>query len=350
MRVLIFYTQAGGGHKTAANLLATHLKDHDIKLVDLGQKNIISRWTYGQLYVILTEKLTWIWVLLTLLWKTKIGQKGSRLLFRISHGNQIKQHIEDFKPDKIVSTYFFASSIACNVTNDTPTYYFVSEIFGAPSIWFDSNKVEYIVCSPKITKDALTHGISPNHIHEFSVFFKPLVENTIIKFDNLPLKQVLIVGGGASLPRGIRLIKLIRRSDLAWQFNIVTGKNKALARKLRRMTIDDPRFVVHEFIDYMPSLIDSADLVIAKAGPAIITEVLTAKKPLLLYHYIWEQEKPNMEYVVNNNLGLYQPNLKKLTRSLNNLESTNEWNTIEANVEEHNFENSIDEIAQFIVT
>jgi UDP-N-acetylglucosamine:LPS N-acetylglucosamine transferase len=350
MRVLIFYTQAGGGHKTAAYLLASHLEGHEVKLVDLGQKNILSRWTYGQLYVILTEKLTWIWVLLTLLWKTNIGQKGSRFIFRLSHTQEIRQSIQEFKPDKIVSTYFFAASTANNIAPNIPAYYFVSEIFGAPNIWFDSDKVDYIVCSPKITKDALIHGIEIERIHEFSVFFKPLGENKIIKFDNLPLKQALIVGGGASLPRGIRLIKLIRRSDLNWQFNIVTGKNKALARRLRRMTIDDPRFVVHEFIDYMPSLIDSADLVIAKAGPAIITEVLTAKKPLLLYHYIWEQEKPNMEYVVNNNLGLYQPNLKKLTRSLNNLESSKEWNSIEANVDEHNFDNSIDEIAKFIAT
>ena len=49
-------------------------------------------------------------------------------------------------------------------------------------------------------------------------------------------------------------------------------------------------------------------IVIAKSGPATILEVVALNKPLFLIHYIWEQEQGNMQYVVNNNLGIYEPN------------------------------------------
>ncbi len=350
MKILIFYTQAGGGHKNAAFLLASFLNQHEVKIVDLGNDNPITNWFYTDGYVLLTEKLTWLWALLTMFWKTRIGQFISKQVFKSNHRRTIKKEIDSFKPDKIVSTYFFSSSISNQYNPSIPAYYLVSEIFGAPVIWFDSNKVKYIVASQTIYQQGLDQGIFANNLIPFTEFFKPANSNLTFEIPNSNYdKKILIVGGGSSLPKGVELTKKLLNSQLNYQFYIVTGSNYRLKNRLKQLTSKDPRFIILGFVDYLPSLIKQVDVIISKAGPAIITEVLSAKKPIILYHYYWEQEKPNVEFIVNNNFGIYTPDLTKLVNGLPTILMSTKWQQCITNAKEHKFENSIKKIAQYIV-
>ncbi|MGL4758802.1 MAG: glycosyltransferase, partial [Patescibacteria group bacterium] len=142
-------------------------------------------------------------------------------------------------------------------------------------------------------------------------------------FLNPNRKTILIIGGGSSLPKGTSLVKQLMESELDYNFVVVTGQNQSLKTSLINITKNDSRFYILGFIDYVPELIKRSALVVSKAGPAIIIETLMAKKPILIYHYIWEQELPNLQYVLENNLGYYQPNLKKIPQEINNILSKN---------------------------
>ena len=50
-----------------------------------------------------------------------------------------------------------------------------------------------------------------------------------------------------------------------------------------------------------------ADVVVAKAGPAVVMEALVLHKPLVITHYIWKQEKGNVDFVLRQGVGLYEP-------------------------------------------
>jgi 1,2-diacylglycerol 3-beta-galactosyltransferase len=57
----------------------------------------------------------------------------------------------------------------------------------------------------------------------------------------------------------------------------------------------------------MPVLMAAADILVSKAGPATITEACIAGLPVILYDAIPGQETGNVDYVVQNQIGIYAP-------------------------------------------
>ena len=57
----------------------------------------------------------------------------------------------------------------------------------------------------------------------------------------------------------------------------------------------------------MPQLMDGADIIVTKAGPATITEAAIAVLPMILMDAIPGQEDGNVEYVIANNAGAWAP-------------------------------------------
>ena len=354
MKILIFYTKTGGGHQSAAKNLANHLTC-EYELIDLGEKNSWTRFIYSDLYVILTERLFPIWALCTLIWRTRTGRYLTKKFFDLEFRNYIKSYIQESKPTIVVSTYFFASSIARSIQPDLKAFYLVSEIFGAPKIWFDDKQAQYLVASKEIANLGISLGIPNSNIHQFNKFYTPQKNiNTtsqapIAKQSNrtidgpTSIPNILIIGGGASLPNGVKLIKVLKSSNLQLTFTVITGRNTEMFNALTRLTNGDRRFTIKGFVDNVPELLTESSLVICKAGPGVIMEIINSKKPMLIYHYIWEQEKPNLDYVLQHNLGSYCPNLKLIPQEINSiLYSNKKYNTIDLEP------NSIIEIAKFV--
>jgi 1,2-diacylglycerol 3-beta-galactosyltransferase len=55
----------------------------------------------------------------------------------------------------------------------------------------------------------------------------------------------------------------------------------------------------------MPDLMAAADILVTKAGPATITEAFTAALPVILSDAIPGQEDGNVQFVIENEAGLY---------------------------------------------
>ena len=73
------------------------------------------------------------------------------------------------------------------------------------------------------------------------------------------------------------------------------------------------------FTDKLKSLMSLADIVITKGGPATILELVSQNKPMIISHYIWEQEKGNVEYVLENNYGWYEKKPKRVRQLVEKL-------------------------------
>ena len=61
---------------------------------------------------------------------------------------------------------------------------------------------------------------------------------------------------------------------------------------------------------------NEADLVITKAGPGIIMEAAALKKTIIVTRWVVLQEKGNVNFVLENRLGLYDPKGKNLVSSI----------------------------------
>src|SRR4029077_17302719 len=97
----------------------------------------------------------------------------------------------------------------------------------------------------------------------------------------------------------------LARSPLDIQVLAVCGRNAALAERIR----EDNHAGVHVFgfVDNMPELLLSSDLLATRAGPGMIAEGLACGCPLLLTGYLPGQEEGNMKEVVGRQLGHFVP-------------------------------------------
>ena len=69
---------------------------------------------------------------------------------------------------------------------------------------------------------------------------------------------------------------------------------------------------IYGFVNDMPRLMSAADVLVSKAGPATICEACIAGLPMILYDAIPGQETGNVEYVVDNDAGVFAPSPREV--------------------------------------
>ena len=92
--------------------------------------------------------------------------------------------------------------------------------------------------------------------------------------------------------------------------------NRALQNKIEKIVEQYPEKTtkVFDYVNFMYELISISDYVITKGGPATIFEILLMGKIPIINTYMWEQEKGNVQFVVNNGIGFYEPINTKLAK------------------------------------
>jgi hypothetical protein len=79
-------------------------------------------------------------------------------------------------------------------------------------------------------------------------------------------------------------------------------------------------------------------------------EVLLMGKVPVINNYIWEQEKGNMEFVCQSNMGILEKNIDKVPDVLNKLIKDNElYNFISNNIKRASIKNGVVPVSQYIL-
>ena len=99
----------------------------------------------------------------------------------------------------------------------------------------------------------------------------------------------------------------------------------------------------------MPELMNIADCVISKSGPATIMETLSLQKPLILCSYVRGQELGNMLFVKLNKVGYYLPSSYNAVVKTEEILS-NSMEEIQENIKKLNIKNGVEDIARFVMT
>jgi len=130
---------------------------------------------------------------------------------------------------------------------------------------------------------------------------------------------VLLVGGGDGLGP---LFDTARALDAALpidgpppQLVVVTGRNAALRERLRAQPWRLP-VRVEGFVNNMPEWMAAADVLVTKAGPGTITEGLLSGLPLVLIGKVPGQEDGNVDFVVGNGVGAWEPRPERAAGAL----------------------------------
>jgi processive 1,2-diacylglycerol beta-glucosyltransferase/1,2-diacylglycerol 3-beta-galactosyltransferase len=138
---------------------------------------------------------------------------------------------------------------------------------------------------------------------------------------------------------------------LPFEIAIVCGKNKELFEGVSALKAQtgNEQLKVFGYVDFVYELISTADIVITKCGASTFMEILMLGKIPVVNSYLWEQEKGNVEFLVNNNLGIYEKNVESLPGIIKKLLSDTEYfEKFKKNIAALNPANGTKAVAEYI--
>lgn len=371
--ILFFYMKTGGGHlaparSIASEILRTQSDKYEPVLCDvlLGAPWIV-RFILETGYRELQSWAVWYYEFLYLTNKFRPIALWNRFLATLSIKNHIKELIREHNPGKLIVLHFFIYNAAYKAVEelgrDIKIYTIVTDPFTAHPLWFIKKEQEFIIFSERLKKHCLKLGIEERRLHLFS----PIINNQFntrmsaeeVKDSKRELglstdkKTVLMLGGGDGVPGGAKILEKLLSYRPDYQIIIVCGRNNALYNSAARIRekYNAENVFIFKFVDFVYKLINVSDVVITKCGASTIMEILLQGKVPIIIEYIWEQEKGNMEYVINNGMGLYIKNHNKLKDAVIRLLHDKEYyDKFVSNINKNIIKNGTEDITRFILS
>jgi 1,2-diacylglycerol 3-beta-galactosyltransferase len=197
----------------------------------------------------------------------------------------------------------------------------VTDLWTAHAFWFCPDATHIIVPTAGARDRAVGCGVPPQRItvrglpvaRKFLDAPRLLADRAAVRNAlGLPseARVVLVVGGGDGMGPVFETARAIDAAagDLAPRPHLVviTGRNAALRQRLLAANWRVP-LRVEGFVRNMPQWMAAADVLVTKAGPGTITEGLLSGLPLVLMGKVPGQEDGNVDFVVQNGAGAWEP-------------------------------------------
>lgn len=328
--VVVYFTDAGGGHRAAAEAVveALHTLYADqltTEMVDFFRSSSTPR-TLSRapdLYPNLVKSG---------LWQTSYRVTDGRSRARVITASlwpgvrQISKHLVRNHPaDLVVSTHPFANSVLIRAMGrNRPPFFTVVTDFGTiHALWYDKRADRIFVPAEAARERGIHYGMDPGRLEVvgFPVlarYCQPAPDRNALRLKHgwpsgKPL--VLIVGGGEGMGPVTKVARMIDESGLDLVQVIVAGRNKRLKSTLEAVVWENPTFI-YGFTTEMPDLLHAADVLLTKAGGATVAEALNAGVPMILYSRVLGQEEGNVKFVEEAGAGIFAPSQKLLVRAL----------------------------------
>lgn len=369
---LFLYLKTGGGHLAPARSIANFIENQTSKtiapvLID-GFKEVkpfIGKLVEGG-YRKSQIKAQWAFEWLYAFNKFLPLARFSSAIISAYVKPYLRKEIETKQPKKIVIFHFLLIKPVLDLLKqlklEVPVITVVTDPYTVHPIWFLKKNSEFVVFSNRVKKYAVKKGISADNIHVFPFilnekFTQIIPEKKLIAVKNqyefLPDKKtILILGGGDGMPKGELILKNLLQSNIDAQIAIVCGRNKKLYEQSQELKkqFPDKKIMIYGFVDFIYELINISDIVITKCGASTFMEILISQKIPIINNYIWEQEKGNMEYVRDNQLGIYEKNIKKLPEVIGNLLTDEQYYAqIKQNIRNAGLKNGTVQVSDFII-
>ena len=371
-KYLFTYLKTGGGHIAPARSVSNYIQKYnnagtEVLLVDGFEKTKrFAKFIVEDGYRILQSKTKWIFEAIYAVHKIEFISRISAYLVSLNTIKYLTETIRNEKPDKIVIFHFFLIKPVYKILKkyklNIPVVTIVTDPYTAHPIWFLKKDQKFIVFSQQLKNHCVKKGTASNCIKVFPFIldekYSQLVSAGKVtehkkKLDLTKDKVLLIMGGGDGIPNGIKILKNILNNPADYEIAFVCGRNKKMFDEALRLKqkFNYDRLKIYGFIDFVYELLCVSDVVITKCGASTFMEILMSKKIPVVNSYIWEQEKGNVDFLVNNNLGIYEKRIRKLPQIINKLFfDENVLKLYKDNIENAHLENGVSKVAEFILS
>lgn len=371
-KYLFVFLKTGGGHLAPARAIFNYLNDHfadktEPKLIDGFEKT--PRWVKYLVedgYRMVQYSGKWLFEFLYALNKfPPIAQITCNLLAPFM-SKYLEETILNEKPDKIVIFHFFCIIPVYRILKKNnltiPVQTVITDPFTPHPMWFLVRNQNFLVFSKKLEERIIKkkRGYS---VKSFPFILDERFSTAISKEEVISVKEklgynpdkkmILVLGGGDGIPKGEKILEEILKSKIDAVIGFVCGKNEVLfngVEKLKSIYKAD-NLKIYSYVDFIYDLICISDVVITKCGASTIMEILNLKKVPIVNDYIWEQELGNVDFLIKNKLGIYEPQIKKLPKAVKQLlEDENLYSSYVNNISNQKIENGVAKVSSFIIS
>ena len=321
-RILILFSDTGGGHRAAAGALTDALKLLDASCVVtaadplIGQGPAVVR-RLAALYspVIRRSRVAWGAVYHTS--NTKPTFAAIRAVFGGGVRRVVLDLLQKHDPDVVLSVHPLLNHISHQAIRNSgrprALMTVITDLVDFHRGWTFSQADLVIAPTERARKVALRRRVPAERVKllglPVDLRFRPPApgeKQALRRRFGLDERRftVLVMGGGAGVGNLAQQLRALAAEPYQWQVVLVCGRNEKLRRRLAESPVLTPTLILG-FVDYMPELMRACDIVVTKAGPGAIAEALATGLPLIITGFLPGQETPNVDYVVSSGFGAY---------------------------------------------
>lgn len=333
-RVLLLTASYGTGHVSAAKAVDAAFRqacpDVETRMVDLvtfrdGPRHGPTR---SQALYNFSMRKPFLWDLSFRVSTNRLFSAWLRFLVRTSYYRAAERLIDEFNPDVIVSTYMFWSFLLeayKRRRRAVPTVCVITDSRMIHDSWFSPAVDRYCVMDEDTRGVFAGRGFRNVEVTGFPVnaaLEQPVDRVRIL--GELGLREdrrtVLVSVGLGALERFEEILDHLRTRTGPFQLLVVCGRFQDLHEKLKKKTFAEPCALLG-WTDRMADFIRASDLVVCKGGGAIVSETLSAGKPVFIPVTVPGQERGNVEFILEHRLGFHEPGLEGALSTLDRIVS-----------------------------
>ena len=329
-RILLLFSDTGGGHRSAAEAIVEALKlefgDQVLaEMVDVFKQYAPRPFNYvPELYPKMV-RLPQAW---GLGYRLSNGHRRARLIsasawpyVRRSISTLVAKHPSEL----IVSVHplVIAPVLRALGTDRPPFITVVTDLVTTHALWYHRRSDLCVVPTAAAHQRAILCGMRPEQLRVIGLpvadrFCQPPGDCAALRVQlgwpqDSPL--ILLVGGGEGMGPLEKTAQAIDSECPGAALVVVAGRNDRLRANLEARDWRIPAFI-YGFVREMPDFMRAADILVTKAGPGTISEALIAGLPMILYSRLPGQETGNVGYVVSEGAGLWAPRPEQIVSAL----------------------------------
>lgn len=323
-RVLFLMSDTGGGHRAAAEairdgLYAKHGEDNiDAELLDVFKMSRFPMNQFPEFYPWWINRSKGSWGLGYKMSNTKRRVAVLSRTMYMANAKRFKKMARENPVDVVVCVHSLIARPCFKAWESLPErppfITVVTDLVSTHNFWYDKNTEHTMVPTQAAFDKGIEYGMPSEKMSITGLPVNPAfvekLEGKELAREKLGWEQdkitILMVAGGDGMGPLWETARAINDLNRDIQLVVVAGRNTTLKEKMDTADWNQTTHV-YPFVTNMPQLMDAADIIVTKAGPATITEAAIAGLPMILMDAIPGQEDGNVEYVVENNAGAWAP-------------------------------------------
>lgn len=330
-RILILFSDTGGGHRAAASALDRALRqlqpDVAITWCDplIGQGRLIAR-RLSSLYPTITRRAPLAWDTIFYSSNTQPAFAAIRRALRPQLRPILERQIAATQPNVVLSVHPLCNHITVEVLRrgscPRALMTVITDLIDIHRGWACRDADIVVVPTVEAEGAVLRAGVPGERVRFLGMpvdsEFRPARpgERAVLR-RRLGLDEdrptVLVTGGGEGAGGLLQQVRQLScgPEPASWQVIVVCGRNERLRRTLLGWQFSTPTLVLG-FVDNMPELMRASNVAVGKAGPGAIAEALAAGLPIVLTSHLPGQERGNVRFVLEWGIGCYTPQTEQL--------------------------------------